>query len=113
MWTHIGEFGSSQKLIFYCLSLVQIFACFPVFIFNFVGVDPGWRCRSGVGEASSTTVVTAKCQLFKEGNCVPEYSKEFTSIVTEVITTRVSSVSNIFYKVSASQQQVRSEFPSL
>ena len=103
MWTHIGEFGSSQKLIFYCLSLVQIFACLQVFIFNFVGVDPGWGCRTGVGETSSTTAVTAKCQLYKEGKCVPEYSKEFTSIVTEVITTRVLGVSNFVLKGSIQQ----------
>ena len=92
VWTYIGEFGSSQKLIFYCLSLVQVFACLQVFIFNFVGVDPGWSCSTGVGDTSSTTVVTAKCQLYEEGKCVPEYSKEFTSIVTEVITTRVLSI---------------------
>ena len=104
VWTHIGEFGSSQKLIFYCLSLVQIFACLQVFIFNFVGVDPGWRCRTGVGETSTTTVVTANCQLYKEGKCVPEYSKEFTSIVTEVITARVLSVSNFVLKGISIQQ---------
>jgi len=33
VWTHVGEFGPSQKLIFYCLCLAQVFASIQVFIF--------------------------------------------------------------------------------
>ena len=89
VWTHIGEFGPSQKLIFYCLCLAQVFASLQVFIFSFIGVDPGWKCSMLSTKMDDSITVgledpSAKCQYYEQGECMPEYSKEFTSIVTEV-----------------------------
>ena len=89
VWAYVGEFGPSQKLIFYCLCLAQVFASLQVFIFSFIGVDPGWKCNMLPTKVDDSITVledpSAKCLHYERGECAPEYSKEFTSIITEVI----------------------------
>jgi len=64
-------------------------ASIQVFIFSFIGVDPGWKCNMlPIKVDDSITVLedpSAKCLHYEQRGCVPEYSKEFTSIITEVI----------------------------
>jgi len=84
---HISEFGPSQKLIVYCLALVHMFGVFQAFVTSFIGVEPEWNCSlitTELGDSINMVDSSAKCLHYSHGECVPEYSKEFTSIVTEV-----------------------------
>ena len=78
----IGGFGWSQMRIIYPLNTIHIFCALLVMVYVFIGVDPGWTCSQPVGQA--TTSLGDACARVSDGSCTPEFSKEFTSIVTEV-----------------------------
>ena len=81
----IGEFGPSQKRIFFLVNLCQVYAALTAFALSFAGNDPGWKCKT----TSKEEVITdpdLRCLRYEQGECEPVYSKEFTSIVTEVCT---------------------------
>ena len=73
----IGEFGPSQSKTIYLIYLSQLISHgLHVLYFSFISADPGWSCVGKNGKDS--------CEMFENGECTPEYSTDFTSIVTEV-----------------------------
>ena len=84
--TAIGSFGPVQRRICYTQSVVQIFMAVHMFIPSFIGLDPGWVCSVSSSSNGSKVVVAEqeKCLQYERGDCTVEYSKEFTSTVTEV-----------------------------
>ena len=72
----IGDFGWSQKKIFYILCLSQTYLGFHALILTFIGPEPEWTC-GGKNQV-------LRCPPFENGECTPEYSDEFSSIVSEV-----------------------------
>ena len=89
---HIGDLGLIQKKIFFLIGLPHVWGAFHVLALTYIGTDPGWKCtapktrNSGhIGVAvESLSDPDAKCAYYEQGECLPEFSKEFTSIVTEV-----------------------------
>ena len=84
----IGDFGPSQRKIYYLLSLSQLWMSTIVLSPSFIGLDPGWNCVPMVDEGIQLQVVAdshSKCRYYEQGSCTPEYSTEFTSIVTQVL----------------------------
>ena len=77
----IGGFGWAQKKIVYTIIFIHIITGFHLFAYTFIGEDPGWSCPGTEGEHGSADL----CREVGEGTCTPEFSKNFTSIVTEVI----------------------------
>lgn len=77
----IGEFGPAQKKIYFLVSLCQVYGALTVFAISFTGADPGWRCD---GSEANLTDPVAKCIRYELGECKPDYSDKFTSVVTEV-----------------------------
>ncbi len=98
VWEEIGEFGPSQRKIIILLHLCSLYSALAIFSVSFTGTEPSWSCYSyniadnhtaGTGESGNVTErafvdPTLRCHLYDRGECSPEYSKEFTSIVTEV-----------------------------
>ena len=92
----IGGFGSTQRKIFILIGLPHIWSSFQILGFSYTSTDPGWNCTrlsttSGVRalavedvEAQILTDLETKCAYYEQGKCVPEYSRDCTSIVTEV-----------------------------
>ena len=88
----IGGLGLVQKKIFFFVSAPHVWNAFHVLALAYIGTDPGWKCsapktqHSGhVGVAvESPSDPDAKCAYYEQGECSPEFSKEYTSIVTEV-----------------------------
>ena len=76
VFAKIGDFGSSQKKIFYILCLCQIYLGFQMLIITFIGPESQWTC-GGKNQV-------LRCPAFEKGECTPEYSDDFTSIVSEV-----------------------------
>ena len=79
----IGDFGPSQRRIYYLISLTNLWM--PIFILlpSFIGADPGWSCD--VDESNQLqTDFRSRCRCYEQGSCTPDYSTEFTSIVTQV-----------------------------
>lgn len=82
----VGGFGRAQKKVFYLTGLYQVALACHMLILSFVGEDPGWSCQASAERgAAPVTEATEKCHRYESGNCSPEYSPEFTSIVTEVM----------------------------
>ena len=77
VFTKIGDFGSSQKRIFYILSTCQTFIGFHVLILAFIGPEPVWNCVGNGGQVVG-------CPAYERGECSPVYSDEFSSIVSQV-----------------------------
>ena len=90
----IGDFGPSQRKIYYLVSLSNIWMAIFILSPSFIGLDPGWSCVPMVDESIQPQVVAdsksaladshSKCRYYEQGSCTPEYSTEFTSIVTQV-----------------------------
>ena len=91
----IGGLGATQRRIFLIVGLPHIWISFQVLSSSYVGTDPGWNCTrplSGVRDhrvydsvdVRTLTDIEVKCAYYEQGDCVPQYSKEYTSIVTEV-----------------------------
>ena len=79
----IGDFGPSQRKIYYLLSLTYLWGATIVLLPSFIGLDPGWRCvvdKSNQLQAD----IRSRCRFYEQGSCTPDYSTEFTSIVTQV-----------------------------
>ena len=92
MLQRIGELGPVQIKLFVFLGLPHIWGGLSLFTLTYVGTDPGWKCRAVAGETGHVGVAVenltdrvVKCAFYEQGECIPEYSKEYTSIVTEVI----------------------------
>lgn len=77
VFARIGDFGWSQKKIFYILCLCQTYLGFHVLILTFIGEEPEWSC-GGKNQV-------LRCPPFEKGECAPEYSDEFSTIVSEVV----------------------------
>jgi hypothetical protein len=71
----IGGFGPTQKKIVWLLNAASLFGSFHTLLYTFLTDDPGWRC----GQQSKSA-----CEMVDAGTCTPNYSSEFTSIVSEV-----------------------------
>ena len=88
--SHIGDFGPSQKKVYFLVSLAHVYTAFHAFVVLFIGTDPGWRCvpssSSGLEDASGNVLRdrATMCSYYEKKYCTPEYSTEYTSIVTEV-----------------------------
>ena len=81
----IGGFGRAQKKIFYSVSFLQSLCAVHLLSLPFIGTDPGWSCRAKTAQGTWEPVADSeKCSNYERGECTPEYSKEFTSIVSEV-----------------------------
>ena len=82
----IGDFGPSQRKIYYLVSLSHLWMSTIVLLPSFIGLDPGWSCVPMVEESNQLHVTDShnKCRYYEQGSCTPEYSTEFTSIVTQV-----------------------------
>ena len=88
----IGELGPIQLKLLVLFGLPHIWGGLILFSLNYAGKDPGWKCKSVAGRGGHVGVAVgnltdpvAKCAYYEQGECIPEYSKEFTSIVTEVM----------------------------
>lgn len=77
VFTRIGDFGLSQKKIFFILSSAQTFLGVHALILAFIGPEPLWTCDGETDPAS-------RCAQFETGKCSPEYSDDFSSIVSQV-----------------------------
>ena len=73
----IGGFGRGQKKIVYLANLAHLLASFHALSYTFITDDPGWTCPPFKHPERV-------CALVKNGTCTPQYSDDFTSIVTEV-----------------------------
>ena len=83
----IGDFGPSQKKIYYLVSLTHLWMATIILLPSFTGVDPGWRCvadGSNQLRVVTSTDIHSRCRYYEQGSCTPDYSTEFTSIVTQV-----------------------------
>lgn len=80
VFDQIGAFGFSQKKIYYLLNLVQVFLGFHALSLSFIGSDPGWTCE----EYSDIKNQSLLCPEYELGQCKPQFSPAYTSIVTEV-----------------------------
>ena len=83
----IGDFGPGQKKIFYLCSFIQLWTAVPILLQSFTGVDPGWSCvvdGSHRGDEITNPSNSNECLYYEQDKCTPEYSTEFTSIVTQV-----------------------------
>ena len=78
VFTRIGDFGPSQKKVFYILSVGQTFLGLHALILAFIGPEADWTC----GENGD---LAPRCAEFEAGKCSPEYHDGFSSIVSEVI----------------------------
>ena len=81
----IGDFGPSQRRIYYLICLTHLWIPTVILLPSFTGVDPGWSCV--VDESNQLQAVTdihSRCRYYEQGSCTPDYSTEFTSIVTQV-----------------------------
>ena len=79
VFTRIGDFGSSQKKIFYILCPAQVFLGLHALVLAFIGPETEWTCgEKGLKDLAS------RCVEFETGRCSPEYSNDFSSIVSEV-----------------------------
>ena len=79
VFNQIGGFGRAQIKIVVPLNFLHIACGLQVILYTFIGEDPGWSCPD------TDTTATDNCARVSEGSCTPEFSKDFTSIVTEVI----------------------------
>jgi MFS family permease len=68
----IGQFGRRQKIYFFIIGLVSVFAGLHVFATTFVDYTPGWNC--GEGATSKDNVKT--CASVEEGHCTVQYDKD-------------------------------------
>lgn len=85
----IGSYGRYQKRLILWYSVYQMVSGYYMLAFTFAGRTPPWQCSTQTASTSSvvtadTTAAPDACSLFEEGECVPVYSKKFTSIVSEV-----------------------------
>lgn len=74
----IGGFGAAQKKIVCLVNLAHLAASFHALSYTFIAENPGWHC------AQSEQQPMNYCARVDDGSCVPKYSSDFTSIVTEV-----------------------------
>ena len=77
----IGQFGRYQKRVFVWYAVYQLVASYFMMVITFAGRTPQWDC---VRDDTVPTSDETSCRLFEAGKCVPKYSTEFTSIVSEV-----------------------------
>lgn len=80
VFQRIGGFGKSQKTIYFLVNSVYILLGIHSLAPIFIGVEPKWTC----GDSEEDQDTASKCLRFGQGMCVPKYSKDFTSIVSEV-----------------------------
>ena len=76
----IGDFGPSQRKIYYFISLTHLWMAITSLLHSFIGADPGWSCAGN----KVVTDPSNRCQYYEQGTCTPDYSTDFTSIVTQV-----------------------------
>lgn len=81
----IGELGRAQWKILILLQLSNTFIALTQMTLPFVGRNPGWNCTSSDAARLPSSVSSRKCLLYEHGECTPEFSKEYTTIVTEVV----------------------------
>ena len=80
--SRIGELGRAQWKILVLLQLTSTFVALTQMTLPFVGRNPGWNCTSS--DATLPPSHSSKCLLYERGECTPKFSKDYTSIVTEV-----------------------------
>ena len=88
----IGDLGLVQKKILFLTGLPHIWGTFHVLALIYIGTDPGWKCTASIETRNSghnravesLSDPDVKCAYYEQGECSPEFSKEYTSIVTEV-----------------------------
>jgi MFS family permease len=98
VFERIGELGPAQWKLLVLLALPAMWAAFHALVTNFIGTDPGWSCSIDIPDPNSTgnhtmagahslsmlvTDPVKKCQHYENGDCVPQFDTEYTSIVTE------------------------------
>ena len=81
VFKRIGGFGRSQKTIYFLVNSIHIILGIHALALVFIAVEPNWTCEGSVPGVENLD----KCLRFSQGNCSPDYSKDFTSIVSEVI----------------------------
>lgn len=74
----IGSFGPSQRKIVCLINCAHLAASFHALCYTFIAEDPGWHC------AQSQDLSRNACAMVEQGACFPQYSSDFTSIVSEV-----------------------------
>lgn len=79
MFERIGGFGPAQKKMVCLLNLAHLISGFHALCYTFIAEDPGWHCAQSK-DLSRNNV----CAMVEQGSCTPQYSSEFTSIVSEV-----------------------------
>jgi len=86
--SQIGEFGPTQKKIYFLICLVDVFAGLHILTLSFIAFNPEWKClkppEDGGDTPSEITDLASKCWHYEHGKCTPVYSTEYTSIVAEV-----------------------------
>ncbi len=81
VFNKIGEFGRSQKKIFFLMNIANVLAAFHVLIFTFIAEEPVWVCAKS--EDASQPIRTA-CEMIARGECVPDYLTDYYSIIEQV-----------------------------
>ena len=84
VFTEIGVYGWSQKVVIYILGSSHTFLCFYILILTFIGTEPDWSCEAPSGGTSQGGVRDRDCVAYDKGECSPVYSDESSSIVSEV-----------------------------
>ena len=75
----VGEFGAFQKKLLVWFNLFHVVGVYYTLLIAFVGRTPEWNCTKAAASDKNSM-----CQLYELGKCKPVYSKDFTSIVSEV-----------------------------
>lgn len=77
----IGQFGWSQKVYYFGLSLLQIFTAFHMLLNVFTGLEPSFKCFSK--NDSSIKPLINQCFNNDPQNCRISYTSKFQSFATE------------------------------
>ncbi|XP_065651404.1 solute carrier family 22 member 15-like isoform X2 [Hydra vulgaris] len=64
--TNIGEFGKSQKLTLFFLSLLMIPASYQSLLITFIGINPSWICTNKTIECNLTGVISVNHRLYNK-----------------------------------------------
>lgn len=85
VYGRVGDFGLYQKRVLVILSILCIpsglYALFAVF----GDTEPqSWTCKHNDTATPTAMSEEQKCNLWKSGDCLPEYQAERHSTVTEV-----------------------------
>ena len=88
----IGQFGRRQKIYFFIIGLVSVFAGLHVFATTFVDYTPGWNC--GEGATSKDNVKT--CASVEEGHCTVQYDKDSPETTVTEVGVKISTLLRLF-----------------